>query len=85
MREDIRQRRAFDKAIRNMKSLSAEELKQQGIDSYNKSILEEDKLIAAVKEGRATKPEQIKKAKAIEAARNKNKAKNPKIEKEKEN
>lgn len=63
--------KAFNKAIRNTQSLSIDELKKQGIELYEKKKAEEDKLIAAVKEGRATKPEQIKRAKAIESARTK--------------
>ena len=67
--------KAFDKAIRNTQSLSTYELKKQSIELYEKKIAEEDKLIAAVEAGRATKPEQIERVKAIKAAREKAKAK----------
>ena len=63
--------KAFDKAIRNTQHLSINELKEQGIDLYKKKIAEEDKLIAAVETGRATKPEQIERVKAIKEAREK--------------
>lgn len=63
--------KAFDKAIRNTQSLSTYELKKQGVELYEKKIAEEDKLIAAVEAGRATKPEQIERANAIKAAREK--------------
>ena len=61
--------KAFNKAIRNTKHLSIDELKEQGIELYKKKIAEEDKLIAAVEAGRATKPEQIERANAIKEAR----------------
>ena len=70
--------KAFDKAIRNTQSLSTYELKKQSIELYEKKIAEEDKLIAAVEAGRATKPEQIERVKAIKAAREKAKAKTEK-------
>ena len=63
--------KAFDKAIRNTQSLSTYELEKQNIELYEKKIAEEDKLIAAVEAGRATKPEQIERANAIKAAREK--------------
>lgn len=61
--------KAFNKAIRNTKHLSFDELKEQGIELYKKKIAEEDKLIAAVEVGRATKPEQIERVKVIKEAR----------------
>ena len=61
--------KAFDKAIRNTVSRSTFESKKQGNELYDKRIVEEDKLIAAVEEGRATKPELIEKANAIKEAR----------------
>ena len=61
--------KAFSKAIRNTKHLSIDELKEQGIELYKKKIAEEDKLIAAVEAGRATKPEQIERVKVIKEAR----------------
>ena len=61
--------KAFDKAIRNTQHLSIDKLKEQGIKLYEKKITEEDKLIAAVEAGRATKPEQIERVKAIKEAR----------------
>ena len=61
--------KAFDKAIRNTKHLSIDKLKEQGIELYEKKIVEEDKLIAAVEAGRATKPEQIERVKVIKEAR----------------
>ena len=61
--------KAFDKAIRNTQSLSTYELKKQSIELYEKKIAEEDKLIAAVEAGRATKPEQIERVKVIKEAR----------------
>ena len=73
--------KAFDKAIRNTQSLSTYELKKQSIELYEKKIAEEDKLIAAVEAGRATKPEQIERVKAIKEAREKEKAKTEKKEK----
>ena len=73
--------KAFDKAIRNTKHLSIDKLKEQGIELYKKKIAEEDKLIAAVEAGRATKPEQIERVKAIKEAREKEKAKTGKKEK----
>ena len=73
--------KAFNKAIRNTQSLSIYELKKQGIELYDKKIAEEDKLIAAVEAGRATKPEQIERVNAIKEAREKTKAKTEKKEK----
>lgn len=73
--------KAFDKAIRNTKCLLIYELKKQGIELYEKKIAEEDKLIAAVEAGRATKPEQIERVNAIKEAREKAKAKTEKKEK----
>ena len=61
--------KAFNKAIRNTKHLSFDELKEQGIELYKKKIAEEDKLIAAVEAGRATKPEQIERVNIIKNAR----------------
>ena len=61
--------KAFNKAIRNTKHLSIDELKEQGIELHKKKIAEEDKLIAAVEAGRATKPEQIERTNAIKEAR----------------
>ena len=61
--------KAFDKAIRNTKHLSIDKLKEQSIELYKKKIAEEDKLIAAVEAGRATKPEQIERVKVIKEAR----------------
>ena len=61
--------KAFNKAIRNTKHLSIDELKEQGIELHKKKIAEEDKLIAAVEAGRATKPEQIERVNAIKDAR----------------
>lgn len=61
--------KAFDKAIRNTKYLSIDKLKEQGVELYKKKIAEEDKLIAAVESGRATKPEQIERVNAIKEAR----------------
>ena len=73
--------KAFNKAIRNTQHLSIDELKKQSIELYEKRIAEEDKLIAAVKSGHATKPEQIKRVNAIKEAREKAKAKTEKKEK----
>ena len=61
--------KAFDKAIRNTQHLSIDKLKEQGIELYEKKIAKEDKLIAAVESGRATKPEQIERVNAIKDAR----------------
>ena len=61
--------KAFNKAIRNTKHLSIDELKEQGDELYKKKIVKEDKLIAAVESGRATKPEQIERVNAIKEAR----------------
>ena len=61
--------KAFDKAIRNTQHLSIDKLKEQGTELYEKKIAEEDKLIAAVEAGRATKPEQIELVNAIKDAR----------------
>ena len=61
--------KAFDKAIRNTQHLSIDKLKEQGNELYKKKIAKEDKLIAAVEAGRATKPEQIERANAIKEAR----------------
>ena len=61
--------KAFDKAIRNTQYLSIDKLKEQGIELYEKKIAEEDKLIAAVDSGRATKPEQIERVNTIKEAR----------------
>ena len=63
--------KAFNKAIRNTKHLSIDELKEQGIELHKKKIAEEDKLIAAVEAGRATKPEQIERVNTIKEAREK--------------
>ena len=63
--------KAFNKAIRNTKHLSIDELKEQGIELHKKKIAEEDKLIAAVESGRATKPEQIERVNTIKEAREK--------------
>ena len=67
--------KAFDKAIRNTQHLSIDKLKEQGIELYEKKIAEEDKLIAAAEAGRATKPEQIERVKAIKETREKVKVK----------
>ena len=75
--------KAFDKAIRNTQCLSIYELKKQGIELYEKKIAEEDKLIAAVESGRATKPEQIKRVNTIKEAHEKVKAKAKTEKKEK--
>lgn len=61
--------KAFDKAIKNAQHLSIDKLKEQGNELYKKKIAEEDKLIAAVESGRATKPEQIERVNAIKKAR----------------
>ena len=61
--------KAFDKAIRNTQHLSIDKLKEQGIELHEKKIAEEDKLIAAVDSGRATKPEQIERVNTIKEAR----------------
>ena len=61
--------KAFDKAIRNTPHLSIDKLKEQGNELYKKKIAKEDKLIAAVESGRATKPEQIERVNAIKEAR----------------
>ena len=61
--------KAFDKAIRNTQHLSIDELKEQGNELYKKKVAKEDKLIAAVESGRATKPEQIERVNAIKEAR----------------
>ena len=61
--------KAFDKAIRNTQRLSIDELKEHGNELYKKKIAKEDKLIAAVESGRATKPEQIERVNAIKKAR----------------
>ena len=61
--------KAFDKAIRNIQHLSIDELKEQGDELYKKKIAKEDKLIAAVESGRATKPEQIERVNTIKEAR----------------
>ena len=61
--------KAFDKAIRNTQHLSIDKLKEQGNELYKKKIAKEDKLIAAVESGRATKPEQIERVNAIKEAR----------------
>ena len=74
---------AFNKAIRNTRHLSIDELKKQSIELYEKKIAEEDKLIAAVESGRATKPEQIKRVNTIKEAREKVKAKAKTEKKEK--
>ena len=63
--------KAFDKAIRNTQHLSIDELKEQGNELYKKKIAKEDKLIAAVEAGRATKPEQIERVNTIKEAREK--------------
>ena len=63
--------KAFNKAIRNTRHLSIDELKKQSIELYEKKIAEEDKLIAAVENGRATKPEQIERVNTIKEAREK--------------
>ena len=73
--------KAFDKAIRNTQHLSIDELKEQGNELYKKKIAKEDKLIAAVESGRATKPEQIERVKAIKETREKAKAKTKKKKK----
>ena len=61
--------KAFDKAIRNTQRFSIDKLKEQGNELYKKKIAKEDKLIAAVESGRATKPEQIERVNAIKKAR----------------
>ena len=61
--------KAFDKAIRNTKHLSIDKLKEESIELYKKKIDKEDKLIAAVESGRATKPEQVERVNAIKEAR----------------
>ena len=76
--------KAFDKAIRNTQHLSIDELKEQGNELYKKKIAKEDKLISAVEEGRATKPELIEKANTIKEARARTKTEKSK-KKEKDN
>lgn len=61
--------KTFNNTIRNTQRLSIDELKKQGIELYEKKIAEEDKLIAAVEAGCATKPEQIERVNAIKEAR----------------
>ena len=61
--------KTFNNTIRNTQCLSIDELKKQGIELYEKKIAKEDKLIAAVDAGRATKPEQIERVNAIKDAR----------------
>ena len=61
--------KAFDKAIRNTQHLSIDKLKEQGNELYKKKIANEDKLIAAVESGRATKPKQVERVNAIKEAR----------------
>ena len=61
--------KTFNNTIRNTQRLSIDELKKQGIELYEKKIAEENKLIAAVEAGCATKPEQIKRVNAIKDAR----------------
>ena len=61
--------KAFNKAIRNTQHLSIDELKEQGNELYKKKIAKEDKLIAAVESGRATKPEKIERVNTIKKAR----------------
>ena len=61
--------KAFDKAIRNTKHLSIDKLKEESIELYKKKIDKEDKLIAAVESGRATKPKQIERVNTIKEAR----------------
>ena len=61
--------KTFNNTIRNTQCLSIDELKKQGIELYEKKIAEEDKLIAAVEAGRATKPEQIERVNTIKEAR----------------
>ena len=61
--------KTFNNTIRNIHRLSIDELKEQGDELYEKKIAEEDKLIAAVESGRATKPEQIERVNTIKEAR----------------
>lgn len=61
--------KTFNNTIRNTQRLSIDELKKQGIELYEKKIAEENKLIAAVEAGCATKPEQIERVNAIKEAR----------------
>lgn len=61
--------KAFNKVIKNTQHLSIDELKEQGDELYKKKIAKEDKLIAAVESGRATKPEQIERVNIIKEAR----------------
>ena len=59
----------FSRAALIALALSIYELKKQGIELYEKKIAEEDKLIAAVEAGCATKPEQVERVNAIKEAR----------------
>lgn len=61
--------KTFNNTIRNTQRLSIDELKKQGIKLYEKKIAEENKLIAAVEAGCATKPEQIERVNVIKEAR----------------
>ena len=61
--------KTFNNTIRNTQRLSIDELKKQGIELYEKKIAEENKLIAAVEAGCATKPEQVERVNAIKEAR----------------
>ena len=61
--------KTFNNTIRNTQRLSIDELKKQGIELYEKKIAEENKLIAAVEAGCATKPEQIERVNSIKEAR----------------
>lgn len=59
----------FKNVIRNTKSLTVNELKALSKEHYQEKIAEEDKLIAAVAEGRCTNSKLVKKAEKIKQNR----------------
>lgn len=67
----------FEKAIRNVKTLTSEELKKAGNDNFKKKIEKEDSLISAEEKIKSERlKEQIKSIKASRAKTSKNEVKN---------
>lgn len=62
---------AFEKAIKNTKSLSVEDLKKESDDLYKKTVAVEDSLLSALEAGKLKSEAAIKQANQIKKAREK--------------
>lgn len=66
--------KSFQKAIRNTKSLSYEDLEKKAKASYEEMLKENEKLIKLYDEKKLTNKDLIKKAKALKSQKTKEKA-----------